>query len=427
MKFDESNSIPLEDFFLAYRLCRKRKRRTINAAEFEANYEENLVKLWKDVNSRHYEIGSSICFMVHRPKDREVFAADFRDRIVHHIIMMRLEPLFECDFIYDSYSCRVGKGTLFGVMRLADIMKEQTNNFTEEAWVGKFDLKGFFMSIDKSILLSKLKEYVNKKYIEKDREVLLYLIEKVIMDRPQDHCIRKSAIGEWKALDPSKSLFTCGDGLGLPIGNLTSQCFANFYLNEFDWMMTKLFDGCYGRYVDDFYVVSKDKEKITKRVGMIRDWLWDNLRVRLHPKKVSIQQAYKGMKFIGSVAMPHRLYISNTTMTNAHDTIMEFNKAVGFDYAERFMQTMNSYFGFMRHCSSYNMKKKLLSWIDDEWFNYVMLDEEGVWRVLKENTTVRDIKLMAKSARTKNSRKGFCDYWFNFETPSKIAVAVSDR
>ena len=105
MRFDDETSISLEDFFAAYYQCRLRKRRTINALEFEVNYEENLVKLWKDVNSRKYEIGNSICFIVTKPKIREIFAADFRDRVVHHVVMMRLEPLFEEVFIDDNYNC----------------------------------------------------------------------------------------------------------------------------------------------------------------------------------------------------------------------------------------------------------------------------------------------------------------------------------
>jgi len=103
--------IPLESFFDAYFDCRKHKRSTPNARHFEINYEEKLIELWHEVNTRQYVIGKSICFLVHRPKLREVFAADFRDRIVHHIIMMRLEPLFEEMFIDNTYNCRKGKGT----------------------------------------------------------------------------------------------------------------------------------------------------------------------------------------------------------------------------------------------------------------------------------------------------------------------------
>ena len=115
--------IPLEDFFKAYYDCRKHKRSTFNALQFEINYEENLVQLYQEVNSKTYKIGKSICFLIKRPKLREVFAADFRDRIIHHVIMQRLEPLFENDFIEDTYNCRKGKGVLYGVKRVHEMIK----------------------------------------------------------------------------------------------------------------------------------------------------------------------------------------------------------------------------------------------------------------------------------------------------------------
>ena len=120
----ELGYIPLDDFFDAYFECRRRKRNTMNAARFEFNYETNLVKLCREVNTGKYKIGPSITFIVERPKKREIFAADFRDRIIHHILISRLNPLFEERFIEDSYSCRAGKGTLYGVQRLKNKIKE---------------------------------------------------------------------------------------------------------------------------------------------------------------------------------------------------------------------------------------------------------------------------------------------------------------
>ena len=142
--------IELEEFFKAYYECRRRKRTTINAIGFEVNYADNLVELYNEVNSKRYKIGKSIAFIVTRPKPREIFAADFRDRIVHHIIIQRLNPLFEEAFIEDSYSCRKGKGTLYGIQRLHDKIKDLSKNYTEDVWIGKFDISGFFMNINKN-------------------------------------------------------------------------------------------------------------------------------------------------------------------------------------------------------------------------------------------------------------------------------------
>jgi hypothetical protein len=110
--------IALSDLFRAYYDCRKNKRNTANALAFELNYEENLIQLWKDINENKYSVGRSIAFIVDQPVKREIFAGDFRDRIIHHLLINKTEYLFEKEFIYDSYSCRKAKGTLFGVKRL---------------------------------------------------------------------------------------------------------------------------------------------------------------------------------------------------------------------------------------------------------------------------------------------------------------------
>lgn len=363
--------IPIEDFFQAYFDCRKRKRKTANALKFERDYEENLVKLWKEVNNRKYKIGKSITFIVTRPKYREVFAADFRDRIVHHIIMQRLEPLFEESFIDDCYSCRKNKGTLYGVTRLSEKIKEASNNYTEECWIGKFDIKGFFMSIHKSILWSMTRDYVEKNYQEKDKELLLWLLEKVILHSPQLNCIKRSAEHLWKRIPANKSLFTCDPDCGLPIGNLTSQCLANFYLNEFDHIVSKKFNGFYGRYVDDFYIISKNKKDILDYIPVMKDWLWNNLKLRLHDKKLYIQRYEKGVVFIGSVIKKNRIYFGNASKGGLYSAIHRYNvMCVDKDIAIEFVNVLNSYLGFMKYQRAYKIKLKIKGMIELKWYNY---------------------------------------------------------
>lgn len=396
MKFDALTSIPLEDFFIAYYQCRKRKRKTINALQFEVNYEENLVKLWREVNSRKYEIGRSICFLVTRPKLREIFAADFRDRIVHHVIMMRLEPLFEEVFIEDNYNCRKGKGTLYGVKRLHEQIRQCSCNYSEDCYVGKFDMQGFFMSIHKPKLWKMLEKFIKENYHENDKNILLWLVNKVVMNCPQYNCIRKTPIHMWDRLAKNKSLFTCGDNYGLPIGNLTSQCFANFYLHWFDLYVKEEF-GFYGRYVDDFYVICKNKSKIAKFVPNMSAYLVDNLMVKLHPDKIYIQHYRKGLKFTGSVVKGKRLYTSNTTVSNVYMVIHKFNDEVSEENVEHFVQSLNSYWGFMKHYSSYNVKVKIFSLIDYKWFRYLSYnaprDKFEIRRKYKDNIIVKhDLK-----------------------------------
>lgn len=367
--------IPLEDVFEAYYECRRNKRNTANALKYELDYESNLVELWKDINLRRYKIGRSICFIVTRPKLREVFAADFRDRIVHHIIMRRLEPLFERHFINATYSCRKGKGTLYGVKDLVAQIAEKSDSGTSRCFVGKFDMKGFFMTIHKPTLLRMLLDFVDARYDGEDKETLKYLIRKVVSNRPQDNCIRQSPPSMWDELPKNKSLFTCGDEYGLPIGNLTSQCFANFYLDGFDKHVLGKF-GYYGRYVDDFFVLADSSKDISGYIGEMGRYLAEKLQVILHPDKVYIQDARNGVKFIGGVVKPNRLYISNRTVSNAYKAVNRMNTLVEKDNAEKMMQSLNSYFGFMKHYRSYKIKKRILRLIGEEWWKYIMYDEK---------------------------------------------------
>lgn len=408
MRFDNKTSISLEDFFEAYYQCRKRKRRTINALEFEVDYEANLVRLWKEVNSRKYEIGKSICFIVTKPKIREIFAADFKDRIVHHVVMMKLEPLFEEIFIEDNYNCRKNKGTLYGVKRLFEKIRECSNNYTEDCYIGKFDIQGFFMSIHKPTLWKMLKEFVNEKYNGKDKDILLWLVEKIIMNCPQYKCIRKSHIKMWDRLSKNKSLFTCGDDYGLPIGNLTSQCFANFYLHGFDIMLENKFK-YYGRYVDDFYIICKNKYIISSYIPIIKGYLWDNLNVRLHPNKIYIQHYKKGVKFTGSVVKYNRMYTSNSTVSNAYMAINRFNGEISVENIEHFVQSLNSYWGFMKHYSSYNIKVKIFKLINYNWFKYMRYNlSRHIFEIrnkYKENSVVKyDL----------SNRFQFCEKYYSF-------------
>ena len=154
----------LSKLFTAYYDCRKNKRNTASAIKFELDYESNLIRLHEEIMNRTYTIGKSIAFIVDRPVKREIFAGEFRDRIVHHFIMSELNPIFESLFIHDSYSCRVGKGTSFGINRMQKFIRASSDNYRSEAWILKLDISGFFMSIDRTRLLSMIENIIDTKY-----------------------------------------------------------------------------------------------------------------------------------------------------------------------------------------------------------------------------------------------------------------------
>ena len=373
-KMEEKDyTIPLEDVLTAYYDCRRNKRRTMNALSFEVGYEEKCVELWRELNERTYEIGKSITFVVTKPKPREIFAADFRDRIVHHLIANRLEPLFERTFIEDTYNCRKGKGTLYGIRRLAYKVLTISNGYTEDCWIGKFDMKGFFMSIHKPTLNRMLQSFIDQEYEGKDKDLLKWIVEKVVMHCPEKNCIRKSPQKMWELIGEGKSLFKGGDDYGLAIGNLTSQMFANFYLHEFDSLIDARFEG-YGRYVDDFYVISRDKREILSAIAGMKQWLKSNLGITLHPDKFYLQHYSKGVKFTGMVVKPARTYVGNATRASAVGKVRAFNRlAEREDYkAEHhvlhFVSSMNSYLGFFKHHKTYDIRHGLVKSISPQWW-----------------------------------------------------------
>jgi hypothetical protein len=320
----------IQDLFIAYYDARQNKRNTINALQFEYDYERELFKLYKEIKERRYIPQKSICFINYYPVKREIFAADFRDRVVHHFIYNHIYNIFERTFIHDAYSCRQEKGTLFGIKRLDKFIRSCSQNYKKDCYILKLDISGYFMNIDKMILYRKvetiLAEY--KKHIQgTSLDMLLYLIRNVIFDDPTKQCHIKGSKKEWQGLPRDKSLFYSGENKGLPIGNLTSQLFSNVYLNDFDYYM-KYDLGCryYGRYVDDFFVVSYDKEFLKEVIQKAGEYLWENCFLRLHPNKIYLQHFSKGVDFLGAYIKPGRIYIKNKTKGNLYKVIHEWNK-----------------------------------------------------------------------------------------------------
>ena len=245
----------LYDLFQAYYDARKNKRSTMNALAFEIDYEKKIFELFEDIKNRKYELGRSVCFISFDPVQREVFAADFRDRIVHHLIFNYINPIFERLFINDSYSCRIGKGTSYGIKRVDHFIRSCSQNYTKDCYILKMDIKGYFMAMDRNILYQKIEKILARFGAKAglDIDLILFLVRKVIFHDPTENCAIRGSKEDWVGLPKSKSLFFAGKGKGFPIGNLTSQLFGNIYLNDLDcFVKYKLGFKYYGRYVDDF-------------------------------------------------------------------------------------------------------------------------------------------------------------------------------
>lgn len=322
----------------AYFDCRRTKRNSASALAFEERLERNLRRLFDELQAGTYRPGRSICFVITRPKPREVWAAEFRDRIVHHLLHNRIAPRFYRGFISDSCACIPGRGTLYAAQRLEAKVRSITQNWQQPAHYLKCDLANFFVSIDKRIVLDLLARKTNEPW-------WLQLAEHILMHDPrQDYELR----GDEHALalvPPHKRLALQPAHLGLPIGNLSSQFFANVYLDQLDqFVKHRIGARHYIRYVDDFVLLHESPQWLNEARDHIEHFLNMALAARLNPRKTVLQPVARGIDFVGQVIKPfHR-----TTRQRTRNAALHRTRETP---AEDLLETANSYFGLLRQAS----------------------------------------------------------------------------
>lgn len=361
----------LTDLFYAYYDARKNKRNTINQLRFEMDLEHHLYDLYMQIQERKYEPKQSLAFIVNKPVQREVFASDFSDRVVHHLFYNYVQPIFERTYIEDSYSCRIGRGTHYGVKRLNYHIRSCSNNYTRSCFILKLDLQGYFMSIDRTILYKKV-IYTLNKYADRydyngvrwkdklDYDLIMYLAHIIVFHDPTKKYYIRGKKSDWIGLPPNKSLFYSPQGCGLPIGNLTSQLFSNVYMSDFDhFVKRELKFKHYGRYVDDFYLVHRDKSKLKRVITTIDQYLENELKIKLHPKKIYLQKYENGVLYTGGYIKPYRVYISNRTKENMSKRLDTLKNTEPIDL-EALRSTLNSYLGLMKHYKSFYIRKEIM-------------------------------------------------------------------
>lgn len=362
--------------------CLRGKRGSKEASEYMLIADEDLPILAYELWTGTYSPSISTCFLVKYPKLREVFAANFRDRIVHHWIILRLEPLLEARFIRQgnvSYNCRKGFGTLRCIKDLEAGLRKVTCDYKRKAWIFKFDIQGFFMSIPKSLLRDLLLRFIDEKYDGPDILILKDVVAKTVMHHPEMNCVVNTSVREWVNLEFSRSLFGADPDNGEPIGNLTTQHFANFFMSFFDQFVIELFKGknyAYFRFVDDAVIICDDKEFLLESIKYLEFFLYEKLRLRMHPKKRYFQPASHGVEFVGAWIKPHRTYISNRTVSRFMEKMYGFNifilkkRTLNIMDISRIRSVVNSYLGFMICHSAYKIRRKILESMDQRFMEY---------------------------------------------------------
>jgi hypothetical protein len=369
---------------LSYLQARKNKRNTHNQLAFELNQETNLHHLAKAIYERKYAPKPCIAFIINKPVMREIFAADFTDRVIHHFIYRCIYPIIDRKLIHDTYSCRVGKGTLFGIDRAKGFMRSCSQDFTKDTYFLKLDIEAYFMNMHHDILFEQVIAMLpqNKKsFLGISRETLIYLIRQTIFNNVAENCRIKGSKSDWDGLPPSKSLFNYPSNTGLPIGNLTSQVFGNVYMNDFDHFVKKEMKvKYYGRYVDDMLFVHNDKSFLEDIISQLSHFLLSHFQLKIHPNKIVLKSVNEGIPFLGQIIKPHCTYIGNRTKNNFYQAIQEINKVMAVVPQFTWQQlcdiraTLNSYLGCMHHTNSFKLRKSMLDRLIQRFYDFYLVD-----------------------------------------------------
>ncbi len=384
----------LYQLHLSYLQARKHKRNTQNQLKFEMYHESHLYDLAKSIHERNYFPKPCIAFIIHKPVMREIFAADFIDRVVHHLIYRCIYPIVDSKLINDTYSCRVGKGTLYGIKRARSFIRSCSEDFTENVFFLKVDIEAYFMNMQHAIIYEKIVALLpsNKEhFLGISRETLLYLLRQTIFNSVTENCRIKGNKTDWNDLPFGKSLFNYPKNIGLPIGNLTSQLFGNVYLNEIDHYIKKTIGvKYYGRYVDDMIFFHQDIDFLESIIPKLNE-MTQKIGLRLHPRKSVLRPIKEGVPFLGHIIKPYRNYISNRTKNNFYKSILEINTKMAVNTHFTWQQlcdmraVLNSYLGILKHANSFNLRKAMIYKLDKRFFGFYFISNDFDKVVINEN------------------------------------------
>jgi retron-type reverse transcriptase len=299
----------------------KRKRKDV--AAFQVRLLDNIFDLYNSLISKTYVHQKYQAFAIADPKPRSIHKATVRDRLLHHLLYQELYPYFDQKFIYDSYSCRLGKGTHKAIYRFAEMGRRVSRNNSRTCYILKCDIRKFFANIDHRILKNILSQHISDQGI-------LWLLSRVI-----------------------DSFHTEGTGgVGLPLGNLTSQLLVNVYMNEFDQFVKRVLKvKYYIRYADDFVIFNESKALLQGVLLEISDFLNYHLKLSLHPDKVFIQTLSSGVDFLGWVHFPDHRVLRTSTKKRMHKRLKEHGT----------QPTIQSYLGMLKHGNTFKLQKNIVS------------------------------------------------------------------
>ncbi len=301
----------IENLLEAWKEFIRGKKSRKDVQDFERDLMSNVISLHKELVNKTYQHSPYESFNISDPKPRNIHKASVRDRLLHHALYRTLYPFFDRTFIAQSYSCRYGKGTQKAIQQFRSYMDKASKNNTKTVWILKCDIRKFFASIDQKILIGIVKNYIPNQNI-------IWLISEIV-----------------------GSFHSTIRGVGLPLGNLTSQLLVNIYMNTFDqFVKHKVKAKYYVRYADDFAIISQDKKWLVKVMETMKDFLLNRLKLQLHPNKISIKTVESGNDFLGWVHFPHHRILRTVTKKRMLKRVKDKKGKE---------DTVQSYLGLLRH------------------------------------------------------------------------------
>ncbi|MEK7612590.1 MAG: reverse transcriptase/maturase family protein [Patescibacteria group bacterium] len=316
----------MENLLGAWKEFRRGKRSKLDVLEFQSDLIYQVTKLHGELMSKTYKHGGYKHFKISDPKPRDIHKASVRDRLLHHAVYRILYPYFEAQFIHDSYSCRLGKGTHKAMNRFRSFAAKISCNHTRTCWVLKCDIRKFFASIEHAALLDILCSRIS------DQDIL-WLLREVI----GSFCSKGSPCSK-----------------GLPLGNLTSQLLVNVYMNEFDqFVKHKLKVIYYIRYADDFVLLSHERHYLEQTLSYMEVFLQEKLKLELHSDKVFIKTVASGVDFLGWVHFANHRVLRTSTKRRMFRRLREREGSLGEEAARQ------SYFGMLGHGNARKLRTKI--------------------------------------------------------------------
>lgn len=397
--------VPLEEWYRLYRICKKNCSNKYLHLRFRYGWLAiRIINICLDVNRFEYVPDVSICFMIERPRLREVIAAVFDDKLTQTFYCDKVMPLLEKHFLDpDSYACRKGKGGLRAVLNLQEYIYEASEGYTVDIWLAKIDFKGFFMSIDTDLGVRRLCAFISE-HVEDERmrNLLLYLTRVIYQSLPQTHCIMQSPKELHESLPEYKRMKGKASYKGVAIGNKTSQMMAAFYITFF-LILLRALGYRFVHYTDDGTIVVKDKEKWLSDLRYITAWVLNDSYLTIHQKKSYLQHYSKGVEMLGYKARFNRLLPSDRIVHNFKWKVRcmirksQQDRAYFFANLEHFMQTVNSYLGLLGWCNTYRLRCEILAEIKDSVYGKALLFPKGARKVNIKPSYTRDAHYRRKN------------------------------